>query len=544
MILNYKEIVLILLGLLLLTSCSQQDTEAPVADGGEAAVELLFSVSANNSVTRQAPEIVQADGQPFRGLQDLTIMSFRTGGTAVAEDDAPLIIYGYGNEYIDDVDGQHYYYSGKCNISIGTDRVLAYGRATTVENPDPKVNGQLETTLVNRMRPGGLTFSLSQIYPTADAHNNAEDIAHYLTAIANTDGWSTTNISELKVLYQEFIHATSTENGIICGSAAHVSAHVAELREALVDIGGELANSIIANIDNTDDYNNCLNNNYPGNIGLPDGAAALRWSQNAFQVRTETTALDNINGIIRYVYPPELWYFVDSPILTSEAKVTKDVYQNYSWGGLLGYYLDGHTVGRDTKAVAVQQPLQYAVGRFQITLNTINGTLRDSKDEVVNYGDPTKLPLRGVIIGGQHTVGYNFAPRGIQSDVDARFIYDTQIGTTNTVNTLVLQSYDNEAVPIALEFENLTGSKFAGKDGIVYPNTKFYLLGTLDPVGKGYGAYKDRVFTKDYVTKATITVNTLANAYACMPDLLSPRLEIGVQIETQWVQSSTTTVKL
>ena len=60
----------------------------------------------------------------------------------------------------------------------------------------------------------------------------------------------------------------------------------------------------------------------------------------------------------------------------------------------------------------------------------------------------------------------------------------------------------------------------------------------------GTGAYANRVFTQDYETQAILRVTSLANAYVCIPDLLQPRLEVGVQVETQWVQSSTTTVKL
>jgi hypothetical protein len=39
-------------------------------------------------------------------------------------------------------------------------------------------------------------------------------------------------------------------------------------------------------------------------------------------------------------------------------------------------------------------------------------------------------------------------------------------------------------------------------------------------------------------------VTSLANAYSCMPDLLAPRLEIGVEVTTDWIQSTTTNVML
>jgi hypothetical protein len=177
----------------------------------------------------------------------------------------------------------------------------------------------------------------------------------------------------------------------------------------------------------------------------------------------------------------------------------------------------------------------------------MSSTLKDAKDNTVQNASMTNLPLKGVIIGGQHTVGYNMKPQGEQTDVDGRFIYETNItsGTEGkSINTLVLQSYDGEKVPIILEFENNTGKSFTGKDGVVYPGTRFYLIGTIDPEGKGTGDYANRVFTQDYTTTMSMSVTSLANAYTCMPDLLAPRLEVGVQIETQWIQVTTTNVEL
>jgi hypothetical protein len=160
------------------------------------------------------------------------------------------------------------------------------------------------------------------------------------------------------------------------------------------------------------------------------------------------------------------------------------------------------------------------------------------------------LPLTGVIIGGQHTVGHNMKPRDAQSDVDGRFIYETTVDATSLTtegyktSTLVLQSYDNEKVPVILEFENKTGHAFTGKDGTVYPGTRFYLIGMADPANKGTGAYANRVFTQDYTTTMSMRVTSLAKAYTCMPDLLAPRLEIGIQVVTKWIQATTTNVEL
>jgi hypothetical protein len=175
----------------------------------------------------------------------------------------------------------------------------------------------------------------------------------------------------------------------------------------------------------------------------------------------------------------------------------------------------------------------------------MSAILKDAKNVTVDDANMTNLPLKGVIIGGQHTVGFNMKPQGEQTDVDGRFIYEKTIIDGNKTSTLVLQSYDNEKVPILLEFQNDTGHAFTGKDGTVYPGTRFYLIGLIDPadkkeVGKDY---TNRVFTQDYTTTMSMSVTSLAKAYTCMPDLLAPRLEVGVQVVTKWIQSTTTNVE-
>lgn len=545
----------------LLTSCTTQDDVQTTYN--TESYDLLLSVGSQNGM-RMANDVVQTDPDAFRGLQGVLVIPFKTSENIdITTDDEPLVGSSSGTQN-DKVSGRNYYYIENCPLSRGTNHVLAYGQAAILSGKTaPSLNGKLETSLVNRIKPSDITFSLTSIRDNYDAPEGALALAYYLTEIANTETttekWSTTT-NELKDLYLDFIHADPEESGILPGSAAHVSAYVAALRAKLVTLkthfdgitdeeGSAMCTAIMDKIDNAT-LSACLSNGYPsgaGSVGLPDGAAALRWTGSSFSVRTRTTTLDNINGIIRYTYPAELWYYVNSAIYTSIQDVTKSTYESQPWNDLLALYYQGsRSINADTKSVAIEKPLQYGVGRLQMKLETITGELRDSKDQVVNYVSADKLPMTAVIIGGQHTVGFDFKPMGEQSDLDARFIYDAEVGITGTVNTLVLQSYNNEKVPIILEFENKTENPFTGKDGIVYPNTKFYLIGEINPADGEGGDEKsaDRVFTQDYTTVVTTKVNSLANAYSCLPDLLQPRLEIGVQVQTKWIQSTTTTVKL
>lgn len=540
----------ILYGLLLcmiFISCSTGDDvsqqESPLT------TDLLLSVGNTEYLTRQASDIIQSEGQPFRGLKGLLAIPFRTSnGGPVTVSDIPLISTALGDN--GNRVSQEYFYYLRCDLMQGTNRVLVYGQAQKSEDGEKATdsqNGKLETTLIDRMLPANIFFNLSPICKNTNIGEDAQALADYMTTIAKTDGWSTTSDSQLKALYLQFIQADTQSTGLMAGSATNVKAYVAALKKQLQSIGGELSENIIANIDNDDVIKA---NTYPTSIGLPDGAAALKWTNTEFSVRTQTTTIDNINAINRYAYPAELWYYVNSSIYTSSDEVDKINYVGKTWEQVLNtYYSGSHSVISSTKAVAVEESLQYGVGRLKMTLSEIASTLNDSKGQELTPCDMETFPLTGVIIGGQHTVGFDFKPKGTQSDVDARFIYDSEVGTAGTdgkwtVNTLVLQSYDGEKVPVVLEFKNNSEYQFTGKDGIIYPGTKFYLIGQLDPADKGAENYAGRVFTQDYTTKVSMKVTSLANAYSCMPDLLAPRLEIGVEVTTDWIQSTTTNVML
>ena len=179
-------------------------------------------------------------------------------------------------------------------------------------------------------------------------------------------------------------------------------------------------------------------------------------------------------------------------------------------------------------------------------------------------------------MGGQFPVGFDFSPETVQpwptdeEEADALtdqmlFVYDTQVktnkaegsnnydyyylsssGDVGCTNTLVLQTYENKNVKVVLEFENRSGKKFKGFDGIVYPGTKFYLIGEVNPVtgtGNKTAENKNRVFTQDYTTTFDVIVENFKSAYNVMPDLLAPRMEIGVKVEN-WETVRPTNVEL
>jgi hypothetical protein len=318
---------------------------------------------------------------------------------------------------------------------------------------------------------------------------------------------------------------------------------------------------------------------YPANVGLPDGAAALQWNGTAFAVHTQTTVESAITSIDRFAWPAELCYYGNSTIVTSGEKVDGSVYLDAkTWNDVLDHYTNGSMITSTTKSAAMISPVQYGVARLSVRLKKVLVTpFMDANYDIVSFDD-TYYPLTAVIVGGQYPVGFDFCPETVQpwpTDEAASkammnqmfFVCDTQVKTKKTTtadgnaydyyylsntadegctNTLLLQSYEGKNVKVVLEFENRSGKKFTGYDGIVYPGTKFYLVGEVNPTTADDGITdenKKRVFTQDYTTTFDVQVESFMKAYNVMPDLLAPRMEIGIKVEN-WETIRPTTVEL
>ena len=548
-----RHIVYYLLLGMMITSCSMIDDDMPeqfneTTPSVSKQVDLLVSIGSGALKPSLAPALTHR-APTFSAMNQLVAIPFHTNGANVTASDEPLInLVGADEDNLAkkyEVEKYNTYYVSGCHLMTGTNRMLVYGKATKPSTTNPAVYGELSALPTIRKQTANIQFSLTSIRESTEASDDAKALATYMTTIANTTGWSTTDDPTLKSYYLYFIRMGSEGAGLMSGAAANIKAFVAALR-ALLTGSDALSTAIKANIDAN---STIASNTYPRSLNLPDGAAAIRWTGSQFEVKTTTTQLDNINGINRYTYPAELMFFVDSPIRTSAEEVSKTVYQENTetWDAFLNTYYKGSTaVNTNTKAVAVKNPIQYGVAKLDLTLTGMSATLQDAKEETVTNANMTTMPLTGVIIGGQHTVGFNMKPQGEQTDVDGRFIYDTNIIDGNKTSTLVLQSYDNEKVPVILEFQNNTANSFTGKDGTVYPGARFYLIAMIDPADKKEEGkdYTNRVFTQDYTTTMSMSVTSLAKAYTCMPDLLAPRLEIGVEVTTDWILSTPTTVIL
>ena len=100
------------------------------------------------------------------------------------------------------------------------------------------------------------------------------------------------------------------------------------------------------------------------------------------------------------------------------------------------------------------------------------------------------------------------------------------------------RSGKDEKVYLILEFVN-NAEDFVGANGTIFKGMKFYLTGSIDP--KNYTNAQPEVFHQDYKTQVTFNVNSLENAWNIVPDLRSAQLEVGVQLQVEWIQATSFT---
>lgn len=549
-----------------MTGCSEdgallQDTN----NGDPVAAAVAFAVNNHNNTasSRMSSAVVQEEGQLYRGIEMRKIIPFAVKGK-ITSTDMPKVFEVVGNGE-KPVNSRAYYYYDKCSLMQGVASFLSYGRAPQVTPENKAANGSIVETFPVDMAPKDIRFSLESISNKV-VHDKANGLAHYMTTIATAKGneiaWKDAPSNTLKVMFLNFINQIEVSLGgnTLPGSTANIKAYTQALKTTLnsLSLTGDdaaIRTAIIAKIDENADKLAPAGDwgNFPASIGLPDGAAAVRWDGEKFVAEVSNTSLADINGIDRFAYPAELYYYGNSRIKTSNIDNRKSSYSDQDWSDVLAdYEYDNSAVGPNTQAVAIIEPLQYAVAYLQIKLKETENYLEDAKGTNVEVGTD-KFPLTGIIVGGQMPVGFDFKPTTsypVYSEADMKYIYDNQLpalylssaaDATLLTNTLVLQTYDNKKVPVALEFINNSDKDFVGVDGIVYKGTKFYLVAEIDPSEFSEDPrteIRDRVFTQDYTTTLNMKVTGLAKAYNVVPNLLSPRLELGIELVTKWVSTT------
>ena len=608
---------------------SSEEDELQNSENERGVVKTEFTISFPQQMgarTRQSEAIVQGQTTPvFRGLQKIELRPFSIKAENVSSNtnipgsinlgtstgDAGYTLASNASSIVtlkptgtNQVSKSQLYKD--IEVPIGTRSFMFYGVAKDNETSTGShniVNGALEkketgTTL------NDISISPVQIYGNNDTHNNdthnddthneAATIAKYLTNIAKAS--ATIDGEEKNTLYF-FPNFTK----ITTGSWNSVKAAVRELYKSVystanydtngnaTNLPGAIVKAILKQGETTfategtdGTLNFTVDYTYPRNIGLPDGAAYVEWNSEAFVVKTKDNINLSIASLDKYVYPASLYYYGLSNIKTVGSPMNSYYNSDRTWAEIIKEYNNqsdkSDVVQSTTRSIAIENEVQYAVGRLDVTVQATNGlsTLKDANNQDVSLGANT-FPITGIIVGNQRVVDYKFEAKEKSKTGNQYTIYDSQV-TENTpylyngsnvpaaTHTLVLETVDvnedqekattettegeityykapNADVPIAVEFENKSGKTFVGRNKeLIYPDTKFYLIGKLYPDKNKTEHYDNdeskplikKAFVKDYITTANFKVSSLQNAYNMLPDLRTPHLEIGLSVDLNW----------
>lgn len=579
---------------LLFVSCANDDEVVISNDPVNVELAYAFSLPATGGITRQALEVVDATTPRLPYFMRLIPLI----------NDAPQLgDISWEDPVSKESPNSRFFRSRYCSLDIGVNGLLVYGGVVNKAVPEGKnanlkmYNGSLLETFPSTITTvtdvqEGISFSLEPIYKASEHGENgipsgAQTLAGYMTDIATTEiGESETFYGSTDGTISGFFEKFSNEDKPLPGSAASVKVWIEKFiksiqptiddtentAEALRNKLNAIKTAATAQITNIGEI---TATSYPRNLYLPDGAAVLRWDKNVnrFVPQINTTTLENINSIARFAYPAPLYYYVSSDIKTSDEKVDLETIYNEvvsdetktAWDKVLANEKFNKTaVNLNTRAVALAHPVQFAVAQLKVKIKAYSGILKDAENNDVTVGGE-KFPLKGVVVCDQRPVNYRFEPKEVEqgtvSDAEVLFIYDNQVKENcylgpqsegvwaEGCSTMVLQSLKDENVNIILEFENKSGAAFSCIDGMVYPNTRFYMIGRVEAsVFKNDENVNDenrgQVFTKDYITTVNMTVSSLAKAYNVPPNLLSPNLEIGVETTPQWEGATPTVIRL
>ena len=217
----------------------------------------------------------------------------------------------------------------------------------------------------------------------------------------------------------------------------------------------------------------------------------------------------------KYLYPAELWYYVNSPIRICETDVTIDSYPNgvTPWNATTSWtnWTFPGKVTSSTRGVAVANSINYGVALLKSTVVYKPGVtyLQDNRKKLTNNVEENKqisvssaqLGLRGILVGGvnprmnwqfirKYTSSGNHEDLGDLSLFDG-VIYDhslpsTAVPTAAPNYTMVYDNYNSSEaennqndVYVALEFVN-GGEAFWGRDNLIPNGGVFYLVAKLE----------------------------------------------------------------
>lgn len=570
-----------LLAVLCLLGCTSNDVDLqqPTPLDGKVSVELALNVATPSLVrgtTRMSAVATQSEGG-FRIIESVRMIPFDEDGNPGAPFNLTLSTSSYT------AGTSRHFLNNSLDLVIGTKSFLCYAKpkdpvpAQTGVTDEKFLNGSIVSMLpdLTANNPANIFFSPNQINQGNIATNNADSdngraagIATYLTNIAKAEGWTGDLLTYLDV----FKNKGSGDYPPIAGSSRNLEKWVNMLYSDIQGLTG--VENIVAAIENST-YVTVTNGSpkktisfkdaYQFPVDLPDGVATIQWNNSEVQDDQKFVYL-NKERYNEYAYPAELCYFVESSIKTSKESKASSYAADKAWDAILDEYGTGTVVSVDTRSVALTEPLQYGVSCLKTIIKAVPQEYSGGTGLLGYNADPQKdvvpltasidntqgtFPLTAILVGGQTKQNYTLTP--LYPDEAAEdynpandpeyVIYDKSIANegiclgdfqdevfSTPVYTLVFQTKNDKSVKMVLEFLNNSGKDFQCEDGIIYDGTKFYMVASI-VLAEGNQDFSKRIFTKDCMTTAQITISGLSKAYNSLPSLNSDKIRLFTEVQ-------------
>lgn len=587
-----------------MVSCSSDSIEPTGGSGATGqVVKTQFAINipyGGNSSTNQAKKITRMTDEMtqqsnnFRGISDIVLLTFNGNPSTAGNTEATRIIEigTDANAYAHNEYSKLY---RDIEIPVGTSHMLFYGRATRKSGDTDFQAGKIKDvgTKTTEKVLANISHELTPINSTANFTTDTEaaKIINALNDIAKakvTDGkdytWATIgNETTLPTWLTEnekkFLAARYNEfTKLKAGSKTSVVEFIKNLKTALVGETGEPTIPAERKL-TIEIYDKCVaalgaieSINFPGKFNLPDGVASLSWiaGESKFAYNAPENVTIGTGNSINYqkiCYPAELSYFVNTTTMVSDKDMSNlndfpayNDWTNPTGANWTGKNFDEKAVENSTKTVGLRAPVQYSVAVLKSTVRCNAATLEDNAKEAGSFDKnqqisvPTNgFKVTGILIGGQPaSVDWKYEPASTGSfdntiydkEMNGSMAAKNETSASNANYTLVFDNKKSDTqspVYVTIELENNSGQAFYGKDGIIQKDTKFYLVGQLDPKQTGLTNPNsvNRVFVQDYVTTANFKIKDLKDAYNCIPDLRTSGINVGLAVDLSWKEGIT-----
>ena len=539
----------------------QQTAETP--QGKNEVVKTQFAISMpsqlKNGANRMPATTVQKKGmEQFQGMTGITLIPFAKPGEILGTDTrlgVNITLPDLLKEEVDSKANQAKVYSD-VNIPLTTASFLFYAKSKA-SGTKFEVGSLVEPTMtVNN--PVDISFSLEPIHTSEEVNTMlASDqeggkLMAYLTSVATaTDGvkpWYATDDAALRTMFDS---AYSKIHGL---SSAEVSRILTDLNKSLKPlrasnalanaIATAIANATYATVNGSDSVVLVSAwDNFPEKYDLPQGCFDIKWDATSHSF--VEGSYSNMARPYSFAYPAQLWYYANSTIKTSNvSQATAYANTSNTWTEILALHTAPTNVNSMTRAVAIKDQIQYAVARFDVTVKLSSLTLADRSLEATGIATAVTVPSEGfpvtaVLVGGQQPVNFDFTSTASGSELT---VYDKTMtngsmkataSASATNHTLVLEN-GTENVRVAVEMVNTTGKDFYGAGNqLIKAGAKFYVVAQLN-ASEATTETAGHVFKQDYTTTANLTLKNLKTAYNTIPDLRTPKLELGFSVDLTW----------